>query len=92
MLDSMKVLVLYRPQSEHGTDVETFIHDFKRQNNSNKLEVMDIDSREGTATSSLYDIMQFPAILALSDSGSLLKGWEGETLPLMDEVAYYTQG
>ena len=39
---------------------------------------------------SLYDIMNYPAILALRDDGSILKTWEGDELPLMDEVAYYT--
>ncbi len=87
----MKVVILYRPNSEHGTEVETFIHDFKAQHNARMLEVEDADSRDGIATASLYDIMQFPAILAMSDTGSMLKIWQGETLPLMDEVAYYTQ-
>jgi hypothetical protein len=34
--------------------------------------------------------MQQPAILALRDDGSVLKVWEGATMPLMDEVASYT--
>jgi hypothetical protein len=91
MLLSMKVVILYRPRSEHGTAVEMFIHDYQREHNAEKLEVVDADSRDGIATASLYDIMQFPAILAISDDGSILKGWEGDTLPLMDEIAYYTQ-
>ena len=91
MLLGMKVVILYRPRSEHGTDVETFVRDFKRRHNSEKVEVLDADSVDGISTASLYDIMQYPAILALSEDGSLLKGWEGSTLPLMDEVAYYTQ-
>ena len=87
----MKVLVLYRPNSEHGRSVETFIRDFRYQHeaNANKLDVQDVDSRDGVATASLYDVMQYPAILVLGDDGSLMKSWEGNQLPLMDEVIGY---
>lgn len=86
------MLILYRPSSEHGRVVEDFIRDYKNRHEEGKLEVMDIDSRDGSATASLYGIMQYPAILALRNDGSLLKYWEGAALPMMDEVAYYTFG
>lgn len=86
----MKVLILYRPRSEHGRTVEDFVRDFKTSHNDGRLEVLNIDSREGSAMASLYDIMQYPAVLALRDDGSVLKSWEGDTLPVMNEVAYYT--
>lgn len=54
-----------------------------------RIEIVDADSRDGIATAMLYDVMKYPAILALRDDGSVLKSWEGESLPLMDEVAYY---
>ena len=86
----MKVLILYRPNSEHGRIIEDFIRDYKNRHEEGKLEVMDIDSRDGSATATLYGIMQYPAILALRGDGSVLKYWEGTDLPMMDEVAYYT--
>lgn len=86
----MKVLILYRPQSEHGRTVEDFVRDFKTNHNEGRLEVLNIDSREGSAMASLYDVMQYPAVLALRDDGSVLKSWEGNTLPVMNEIAYYT--
>ncbi len=85
----MKVLVLYRPHSEHGRLVEEFIHDFQARHHDGRLEVMDIDSRDGSATASLYDVVQYPAILVLQGDGYLHKSWEGSQLPLMDEVAAY---
>lgn len=87
----MKILVLYRPNSEHGRVVETFIRDFKYQHEADaaKLKVLNIDTREGVATASLYDVMQYPAIMVLGDDGRLVKSWIGGTLPLMDEVAGY---
>ena len=86
----MKVVILYRPNSEHGREVDSFIHDYQTTHQTGKLEVLDVDSRDGSATASRYDVMQYPAILALRNDGSILKSWEGEMLPLMDEVAYYT--
>lgn len=90
----MKLLVLYRPDSEHSRAVETFIHDFRYQHEglADRLEVIDIDSRNGVATASLYDIMEHPALLVLGDDGSLVKEWTGATLPLMAEVAGYFYG
>ncbi len=87
----MKVLVLYRPNSEHARLVEEFIHEYQRQEGDRQIEVLNIDSREGIATASLYDIMQYPAILALQPDGSAQRAWIGETLPLMDEVASYAR-
>lgn len=84
------MLILYRPKSEQARAVETFIHDFTARYSDGHLEIVDVDSRDGIATASLYDVMQYPTILALRNDGSVLKSWEGETLPLMDEVAYYT--
>lgn len=85
----MKVLVLYRPESEHGRIVEEFIHEFQRVHSEERLEVLNIDSRDGSATASLYDVMRYPAILILQNDGYLSKSWEGDSLPLMDEVVSY---
>lgn len=85
----MKVVILYRPESEFARTVETFIHDFKARYSAVRLEVVNIDEREGIALASLYDLMRNPAILALADDGILLHHWEGSELPLMDEVASY---
>ena len=37
----------------------------------------------------LYDIVQYPALLVIDDKGGLAKYWQGDTLPLMDEVSGY---
>jgi 3-deoxy-D-manno-octulosonic acid (KDO) 8-phosphate synthase len=50
---------------------------------------MSIDTREGSATATLYDVVQYPAILVLQTDGYVQKIWQGEQLPLMDEVASY---
>lgn len=87
----MKVLVLYRPNSEHGRLVEEFIHDFQQRHQAEHLEVLSIDTRDGSAMASLYDIMQYPAILVIQTDGYVQKIWVGEQLPLMDEVVAYAR-
>lgn len=85
----MKVVILYRPVSEHATAVESFMRDFKKRNPGISLETINVDARDGVALASLYDIMRYPAILALSDDGTLLHLWNDDSLPMMDEVASY---
>lgn len=84
----MKLMILYRPDSEYAREVETFIHDFQAQHHIDaKIEVIDLNTREGAATASLYDIVQYPALLATDNFGSIIQMWQGQTLPLMGEVA-----
>jgi len=90
MLGLVKVLILYRPDSEYANDVETFVEDFQRQHVSvRKVELLSVNTRDGASIASLYDVMAYPSILALADDGSLINSWIGMPLPLMDEVAGY---
>jgi hypothetical protein len=88
----MKVLVLYRPNSEHGRVVEDFIRDLQQRVRDARLEVLNIDSRDGSATATLYDVVQYPAVLVLQNDGFVSKFWQGmEVPPLLDEVAGYAR-
>lgn len=88
-LKAMKIVILYRPKSEHARVVETFIQNYRDRHSAGRLEVLDVDSREGSAMVELYGVMQYPTILALANDGSVLHSWEGSMLPLLDEVASY---
>jgi len=88
MILCMKLMILYRPDSEHARDVETFIRDFQMQHHTDaKIEVLDLNTREGAATASLCDVVQYPALLATDNFGSVVQMWQGDRLPLMSEVA-----
>lgn len=89
---NMKVLVLYRPNSEFARRVEEFVHDLQSRHNVDEkhLQVLDFDSREGAAMASLYDVLSQPTIVVIGDDGGYVKSWEGSELPLLDEVAGYT--
>ena len=85
----MRVVVLYRPNSEHGRLVEEFIRNFQREHAGEHLEVLNIDTRDGSAMATLYDVVQYPAVLVVQNDGYVQHIWEGENLPLMDEVLGY---
>jgi hypothetical protein len=87
----MRLVILYRPESEHGRVIEDFIREYQFRNSSRQLEVVNVDTREGIATATLYDIMQYPAIMVLQNDGQVQKMWQGNELPMIDEVASYTR-
>ena len=64
------------------------MRDFERGYEAAKrVELLSLNTRDGAAMASLYDVVAYPAILALADNGSVLNLWEGVPLPLMQEVA-----
>jgi hypothetical protein len=86
----MKLLALYRPQSEFARIVEEYARDIERQQGL-KMELMSVETRDGSAFASLYDIMQYPAIIVLKDDGQMQQMWAGGVMPLMNEVAGYVR-
>lgn len=86
----MKIVVLYRSNSDHGRAVEEYVHEYRSRHQGARVEVLKLESREGSAMASLYDVMSYPTIMALANDGSVLKSWQGTELPLMDDLAYYS--
>lgn len=84
----MKAVILYRPNSEWARTVEDFARDFERQRGK-KVTLVSLDEPEGAEMARLYDITRYPAVLATRDTGEMLALWQGEQLPLMNEVAAY---
>jgi thioredoxin-like negative regulator of GroEL len=85
---NMKVVMLYRPNSESARKVEEFAHDLEHQHQA-KIELVSLDTRAGASAASLYGVMQNPAILVLGNDGRLIREWQGSNLPLKNEVSYY---
>jgi hypothetical protein len=54
------------------------------------LESIDPDSPEGTQFCNTYDIVEYPTIIAISDSGVMQNTWRGIPLPTISEVSYYS--
>jgi hypothetical protein len=85
----MRVVVLYHPKSEQEGKVLDFKADFKRLK-GRELELMSLETVQGAEAAKLYDITRYPAVLAMADDGQLQKAWQGEELPMMNELEYYT--
>jgi hypothetical protein len=84
----MKAVMLYRPDSEASRTVEEYVRDFEHSR-GRQIELVSLNTREGVATASLYDMMQSPGLLVLRDDGQLVRDWQGAPLPLMNELAGY---
>lgn len=69
--------------------VEDFAKEFERYKRK-KIELVSVETIEGADLAKLYGIITYPAVLAKSDDGMLQRLWQGGNLPLMDELAFYT--
>lgn len=80
--------MLYRPNSEGSRVVEEYVRDFEKSRGK-EIKLISLNTREGAAIASLYDMMQNPGLLVLRDDGQVVADWQGMQLPLMNEVAGY---
>lgn len=86
----MNTILLYRPNTEHERAVIEFDENFRRQT-GRSIKKMDADSPEGAELIRLYEILRLPAVLARTNDGLLLKLWQDDQLPLINEVSYYSR-
>jgi len=84
----MKVVVVYKDESDHAREVYDYLRDFTRQTGHN-LETVDPDTPSGQEFCRVYDIVEYPTLLAISDDGRLQNMWRGTPLPTISEVSYY---
>lgn len=84
----MRVAVIYKDQSDHAREVIDYLRDFARQT-GHVLETIDPDTREGSSFCRVYDVVEYPSIVALSDDGQLQNLWRGRPLPTISEVSFY---
>ncbi|HUB93028.1 MAG TPA: hypothetical protein VMB52_00845 [Verrucomicrobiae bacterium] len=90
----MKLVALYRPDSEFSRNVEDFLRELRKAHEigDEQLRIIDYDSREGTDMAMTYGITNQPAMIIIDDNGGYIKHWEGNELPLQDEVTSYVYG
>lgn len=86
----MRTFVVYREQSDHARAVDTFMHDFTRQT-GRVIDVVDPETREGARICEVYDIVEYPSLVALDDNGIVQNIWRGLPLPTISEVSYYAR-
>lgn len=86
----MRTAVIYKENTEYARTVADFLHDFEYQT-GHQLETIDPETHDGVQFCELYDILEFPTIIATSDDGTIQKMWQGLPLPTINELSYYTQ-
>ncbi|RYF28499.1 MAG: hypothetical protein EOO17_04740 [Chloroflexi bacterium] len=86
----MKVVIVCRQQSETAREVSEYLREFHRRTGQ-QLPTIDPDTREGADLCRLYDIVEYPTVVATDDNGIMLNMWRGTPLPTMNEVSYYVQ-
>ena len=84
----MKVIIVYRHESDHAREVIDYLRDFKRQT-GHEISTLDPDSPDGRDTCRVYDVVEYPTILAISDDSRLQNMWRGRPLPTISELSFY---
>lgn len=83
----MKLTILYKERSEHAREVATFVEMMRRMHPDKVAELVDVETRDGAAMASLYDIMQYPAVMITAYDGSVHFLKQGLPMPQVGEVA-----
>lgn len=87
----MKVLILYKPNSEHDTPVQAYAREFEHRSGKT-LELVDAESVQGVELAKLYDVLQFPTMVATEEDGQFIQAWpELDKWPTMSELTFYIQ-
>jgi hypothetical protein len=84
----MRVVIIYKNESEHARAVLDFLRDFQAQT-GHVLSTLDPESKEGEQFCRAYDIVEYPTVIALSDDSLMQNTWSGLPLPTISEVSYY---
>lgn len=86
----MRVVVVFKEDSDYARQVLEYLHDFEKQT-GHSLETLDPDSVDGEQFCRAYDIVQYPTIIAVSDSAVMQNMWSGLPMPTISELSYYTK-
>jgi hypothetical protein len=84
----MKVLVVYKKESDHARAVTDWVRDFNRQTGKT-IEEVDPETREGEMFARTYDVVEYPTLVAVDNDGVVQNVWRGTMLPTISEVSYY---
>lgn len=86
----MRIVCVWRDQSDYGRMVEEWLTEFERRNDF-EIESLDPDTGEGESFCRAYDVVQYPTMVAVSEDGTARAMWQGKDLPTFDEVGYWAR-
>ena len=82
----MRVICVFRDNQDYTRTVTDWLENFRRQT-GREIETMDPD--KNIHFCEVYDIVEYPSIIALDNNGSVRAFWRGREMPLINEVLYY---
>lgn len=82
----MRVVCVYRDNQDYTRSVTEWLENLYRQTGQ-RIEEIDPDREPHFCET--YDIVEYPTIIAIGNSGEVLAMWRGRDLPLLNEVSYY---
>lgn len=85
----MRTVILYHPNAEFAGLAQDFKKDYERRHHAQTIELVSLEAVDGAEMAKIYDVVRYPAILAIKDDGSLMKLWQDQPWPPLDEVAAY---
>ena len=85
----MRAVIVWHEQTDYAREVREWLDDFERTMGPGRIESVDPETREGNDFAAAYDVVEYPTILGMDDSGKVLESWRGLPLPRLNEVAYY---
>lgn len=85
----MKVVIIHRTEGENALLVDEYMRDFTMRT-GRSLEILDPDTPDGASVCRTYDIVEYPTVIALSDTGQMQNSWRGLPLPTISELSYYS--
>ncbi len=85
----MKVVVLYHPDSEQNGKVEDYLRDLKLQGKQRPIEPVSLETKRGAELAEVYEVTNYPAVLAIADDGQLHKLWQSGEMPPFNELDAY---
>ena len=84
----MRVIALYDPKSEQARALEELNRELARRGSS-MVELLSTETIDGSEMTQIYDVMQYPTLLALDSRGQLQFMSSDGTIPLINDVSYY---
>lgn len=84
----MRVVCVWKESADYSREMADWLEGFRRRTNK-EIESVDPESVDGSNFASIYDVVEYPTLLALADDGKVLGTWRGMPLPRIDEVSYF---
>lgn len=85
----MRTVIVWNEQTDYAREVREWLDEFSRVVGEQTIQSIDPETRDGSDFAAAYDVVEYPTILALDDSGKVLSQWRGTPLPQIEQVAYW---